>query len=78
VYIKAQTSQPIVQAGLTGLFMASMNGHLDVVRLLLESKADANLADQVPVLAPFPKQLISFVQDVNPFILTVPHCIIRA
>ena len=56
--------------------MASMNGHLDVVRLLLDSKADANLADQV--LAPFPKQLISFVQDVNPFILTVPHCIIRA
>jgi hypothetical protein len=41
-------SQPLVQAGLTGLFMASMNGHLDVVRLLLESKADANLADQVP------------------------------
>ncbi len=24
-----------------------MNGHLDVVRLLLDSKADANLADQV-------------------------------
>jgi ankyrin repeat protein len=36
------------QAGFTGLFMASMNGHLDVVRLLLDSKADANLTDQVP------------------------------
>jgi hypothetical protein len=36
-----------MQAGLTSLFMASMNGHLDVVRLLLERKADANLADQV-------------------------------
>ena len=39
--------------------MASMNGHLDVVRLLLDSKADANLADQVhsvqlslPLLSP--------------------------
>ncbi len=28
--------------------MASMNGHLDVVKLLLDSKADAKLADQVP------------------------------
>ncbi len=41
-----------VQAGLTALFTASVNGHLDVVRLLLENKADANLtesqADQVP------------------------------
>ncbi len=27
--------------------MASMTGHLDVVRLLLDSKADANLTDQV-------------------------------
>ena len=36
-----------MQNMLTGLFMASMNGHLDVVRLLLERKADANLADQV-------------------------------
>ncbi len=41
-------TQAIVQAGLSGLFMASMNGHLDVVRLLLDSKANANLADQVP------------------------------
>jgi hypothetical protein len=45
---KTQASQPLVQTGLTGLFMASMNGHLDVVRLLLDSRADANLADQVP------------------------------
>ena len=38
------------QAGLTGLFTASFNGHLDVVRLLLDSKADANLANQVPAM----------------------------
>jgi hypothetical protein len=28
--------------------MASMNGHIDVVRLLLESKANVNLVGQVP------------------------------
>ncbi len=28
--------------------MASLGGHLDVVRLLLKNNADANLADQVP------------------------------
>jgi hypothetical protein len=41
---------PTVQAGLTGLFTASMHGHLDVVRRLLENQADANLADKVPAI----------------------------
>jgi hypothetical protein len=36
-----------MQAGLSSLFMACMSGHLDVVRLLLANKADANLQDQV-------------------------------
>ncbi len=35
------------QGGRTGLIMASEKGHLEVVRLLLESRADANLADEV-------------------------------
>ena len=35
------------QYGCTGLILASKNGHLEVVRLLLDSKADANLADKV-------------------------------
>ncbi len=47
--------QPSMQAGLTGLVMASMNGHVDVARLLLESKADANLADQAPATRNHPK-----------------------
>ena len=38
---------PLLQAGLTGLFTACMNGHFDVVQLLLDRKADANLANQV-------------------------------
>ena len=43
------------QDGTTGLILASMNGHVEVVRLLLDSKADANLADEVqPHHAPFP------------------------
>ena len=43
------------QDGTTGLIPASKNGHLEVVRLLLDSKADANLADKVqPHHAPFP------------------------
>ncbi len=43
--VKADNQLLTVQAGLTSLFMASMNGHLEVVRLLLENKADANLAE---------------------------------
>jgi ankyrin repeat protein len=36
-----------VQTGRTGLIEASIGGHLEVVRLLLDNKADASLADQV-------------------------------
>ena len=43
------------QDGCTGLILASNSGHVEVVRLLLDSKADANLADEVqPHHAPFP------------------------
>jgi hypothetical protein len=35
------------QDGRTGLSPVSQYGHLDMVRLLLDSKADANLADKV-------------------------------
>ena len=35
------------QDGTTGLYIASQNGHFEVVRLLLDSKADANLARKV-------------------------------
>jgi hypothetical protein len=41
------------QDGFTGLFLALQNGHLEVVRLLLDSKADANLANKVQPLPPF-------------------------
>jgi hypothetical protein len=35
------------QDGGTGLYLASENGHCEVVRQLLDSKADANLVDKV-------------------------------
>jgi hypothetical protein len=75
--IDAQVSQPRVQTGLTGLFMASMNGHLDVVRLLLDSKADANLADQVPapgaIRSQAVHQLCSRFQSIHPHSASMLH-----
>ena len=35
------------QDGQTPLYRASDNGHTDVVRLLLENKADPNISDKV-------------------------------
>ena len=35
------------QYGVTGLFMAAQNGHLEAVRLLVEGKADVNAAAKV-------------------------------
>ena len=35
------------QDGDTPLYTASSNGHTDVVRLLLENKADPNISDKV-------------------------------
>ena len=40
-------SVPSVQDGRSGLFMASSNGHLEVVRLLIENGAEVNSAAQV-------------------------------
>ncbi len=34
---------PVVQTGVTSLFIASLNGNVDVVRLLLDNMTDANL-----------------------------------
>ena len=35
------------QDGVTGLFKAAQNGHAEVVRLLVEGKADVNAAKEV-------------------------------
>ncbi len=40
------------QDGVTGLNLASQNGHTEVVRLLLQSQADANLAQKVDLVTP--------------------------
>ena len=39
------------QAGFTALYVSAQNGHLEVARLLLESKADSHAAAQVPQAA---------------------------
>ena len=41
---------PLSQDGVTGLYKAAQNGHLEVVRLLLDSRADPNRADEVASL----------------------------
>ena len=40
------------QEGCTCLYWSAQSGHLNVVQLLLESQADANLANQVPIFQP--------------------------
>ena len=37
-----------VQDGTTPIYMAAQDGHVDTVRVLVESKADVNAADSVP------------------------------
>ena len=44
-----QPPAPPCQDGTTGLYMAAQEGHEAVVRLLLEHRADANAATQVPL-----------------------------
>ena len=43
---------PRWQDGWTALIMSAQNGHVEVARLLLESKADIHAATQVPQAKP--------------------------
>ncbi len=43
-----------MQAGRTALYVSAGSGHVEVARLLLESKADIHAADTVPRSAPAP------------------------
>ena len=36
-----------MQDGKTPMYIASQHGHTDIVRLLLENKADPNISDEV-------------------------------
>ena len=38
---------PLIQDGRTGLMWASDNGHINVVKVLLDAKADPNIANEV-------------------------------
>ena len=40
----------IIQDGWTALMMASYNGHTEVVKVLVEAKADLNITDQVNLI----------------------------
>jgi hypothetical protein len=61
------------QDGSTGLILASKNGHLEVVRLLLGSKADPNLADEVrPPASPPPERADSHPRSNVPSTRTTP------
>ncbi len=48
---------PRVQDGATALIWSAENGHLDVARLLLDSKADIHAANKVPQFAHNPNTL---------------------
>ena len=38
---------PLTQSGMTPLFIASQNGHSDVVNILIRNGADVNMAEEV-------------------------------
>ena len=43
-----------MQDGVTALYMSAQNGHVEVARVLLESKADIHAASTVPRSGPPP------------------------
>ncbi len=56
------------QDGITGLIRASHNGHVELARLLLDYKADSNLADKV-LTPPTPPDSLSRVLSTH-----TPYC----
>jgi ankyrin repeat protein len=46
------------QEGWTPCIMAAQNGHIEVMKILLESGADVNASSKVPMLAYLPHPMI--------------------
>ena len=45
--VTCSSSLDSIQTGTTALYVASQNGHCEIVRMLLDAKADPNIKDNV-------------------------------
>jgi hypothetical protein len=54
------------QEGTTGLYVAAQNGHLEVVRLLLDSRAEPNSAEEVHGHTALPSHALHFPRQHRP------------
>ena len=61
----ALLSDSVIQKGWTSLMAASYDGYGDIVRVLLEAKADPNITDEVKVRYMQPLAVFTIVTHIN-------------